>query len=305
MESKDRLNNVKEKLKSINLNNKFEELKSDFFLQMLFIMIPKPKSLELIKYNKYIQKRIRINFNDYKSYSETYSTIEIEIIIPMKNKNDKFINIKKEDRKYYHIFFNSIKKEEIKRMNLNINNKFYKINIIIDHQVDTLSGIFRFIDCVESINFKRFSRNNITNMSYMFDGCSSLKELNLSHFNTDNVTDMNCMFSECSSLTELNFDNFNTKNVTNMSYMFYQCFKLEKLNLSNFDTKNVKDMGGAFSCCPTLKKIKLSNFKTQNVINMSYMFYSCKELTKLDLSNFITNNLILYFFFLKVIIKYL
>ena len=44
MESKDRLNNVKEKLKSINLNNKFEELKSDFFLQMLFIMIPKPKS---------------------------------------------------------------------------------------------------------------------------------------------------------------------------------------------------------------------------------------------------------------------
>ena len=124
MESKDRLNNVKEKLKSINLNNKFEELKSDFFLQMLFIMIPKPKSLELIKYNKYIQKRIRINFNDYKSYSETYSTIEIEIIIPMKNKNDKFINIKKEDRKYYHIFFNSIKKEEIKKMNLNINNKF-------------------------------------------------------------------------------------------------------------------------------------------------------------------------------------
>ena len=277
MESKDRLNNVKEKLKSINLNNKFEELKSDFFLQMLFIMIPKPKSLELIKYNKYIQKRIRINFNDYKSYSETYSTIEIEIIIPMKNKNDKFINIKKEDRKYYHIFFNSIKKEEIKKMNLNINNKFYKINIIIDHQVDTLSGIFRFIDCVESINFKRFSRNNITDTSYMLDGCSSLKELNLTNFNTDNVTYMHNMFYDCSSLKKLNLTNFNTNNVTNMHAMFCRCSSLKELNLSNFNTNNVTDMSNMFDGCLSLRELNLSNFNTNNLINMNNMFFQCSD----------------------------
>jgi len=285
MESKDRLNNVKEKLKSINLNNKFEELKSDFFLQMLFIMIPKPKSLELIKYNKYIQKRIRINFNDYKSYSETYSTIEIEIIIPMKNKNDKFINIKKEDRKYYHIFFNSIKKEEIKRMNLNINNKFYKINIIIDHQVDTLSGIFRFIDCVESINFKRFSRNNITNMSYMFDGCSSLKESNLSHFNTDNVTDMIKMFYDCSLLKELKLNKFNTSKVINMYAMFCRCASLKELNLSNFNTNNVTDMSYMFDGCSSLKELNLTNFNTKNVTNMLNMFFECSDELKLKIKN--------------------
>ena len=285
MESKDRLNNVKEKLKSINLNNKFEELKSDFFLQMLFMMIPKPKSLELIKYNKYIQKRIRINFNDYKSYSETYSTIEIEIIIPMKNKNDKFINIKKEDRKYYHIFFNSIKKEEIKRMNLNINNKFYKINIIIDHQVDTLSGIFRFIDCVESINFKRFSRNNITNMSYMFDGCSSLKELNLSHFNTDNVTNMIKMFYDCSLLKELKLNKFNTSKVINMYAMFCRCASLKELNLSNFNTNNVTDMSYMFDGCSSLKELNLTNFNTKNVTNMLNMFFECSDELKLKIKN--------------------
>ena len=285
MESKDRLNNVKEKLKSINLNNKFEELKSDFFLQMLFIMIPKPKSLELIKYNKYIQKRIRINFNDYKSYSETYSTIEIEIIIPMKNKNDKFINIKKEDRKYYHIFFNSIKKEEIKKMNLNINNKFYKINIIIDHQVDTLSGIFRFIDCVESINFKRFSRNNITNMSYMFDGCSSLKELNLSHFNTDNVTNMIKMFYDCSLLKELKLNKFNTSKVINMYAMFCRCASLKELNLSNFNTNNVTDMSYMFDGCSSLKELNLTNFNTKNVTNMLNMFFECSDELKLKIKN--------------------
>ena len=36
-------------------------------------------------------------------------------------------------------------------------------------------------------------------MSYMFHGCSSLKELNLNNFNTNNVTNMRFMFSGCSN----------------------------------------------------------------------------------------------------------
>ena len=43
------------------------------------------KSLETIKYNKSIQKRIGININHYKAYSEKYSSIELDII-PMKGK---------------------------------------------------------------------------------------------------------------------------------------------------------------------------------------------------------------------------
>ena len=45
-------------------------------------------------------------------------------------------------------------------------------------------------ECIESINFKKFYRNNITDMSCMFRGCSSLKDLNLKNFNTNNVTNM-------------------------------------------------------------------------------------------------------------------
>ena len=63
-----------------------------------------------------------------------------------------------------------------------------------------------------------FNTNNVTNMEYMFDGCSSLKNLNLSNFNTNNVTNMKSIFSWCSSL---NLSNFNTNNVTNMKCMFY------------------------------------------------------------------------------------
>ena len=39
------------------------------------------KSLETIRYNKSIKKRIDISINNYKAYSEKYSSIELDIII--------------------------------------------------------------------------------------------------------------------------------------------------------------------------------------------------------------------------------
>ena len=84
-----------------------------------------------------------------------------------------------------------------------------KIKIIIDYQVQSFKKLFNYCKCIESINYKKFYRNNITDMSWMFYGCSSLKELNLNNFNTNNVTNMSCMFDGCSSLKELNLNNFN------------------------------------------------------------------------------------------------
>ena len=71
------------------------------------------KTLNIVKYNKNIQKRININTNDIKEYSEKYSLIEIEIK-PINNEYGKFINFKKEEEIYYHIYFDK-SKEEIKR----------------------------------------------------------------------------------------------------------------------------------------------------------------------------------------------
>ena len=39
----------------------------------------KNKSLEIIKYNKKLQKRLNLNIKDYKEYTELYSSIEIEL----------------------------------------------------------------------------------------------------------------------------------------------------------------------------------------------------------------------------------
>ena len=59
-----------EKKESNKLESKdiFKNLKSDFFLQKLFYNLLKKKSLDIIKYNNNIKKRININIKDYKEY---------------------------------------------------------------------------------------------------------------------------------------------------------------------------------------------------------------------------------------------
>ena len=44
--------------------------------------------------------------------------------------------------------------------------KVTKIKITIDYQVKSFKKLFFKCKCVESINFKKFYRNNITDMSF-------------------------------------------------------------------------------------------------------------------------------------------
>ena len=115
----------------------------------------KKKSLEIVKYNKRIQNRINLNVKNYKEYSETYSSIEIEII-PTKDKYGKFININEDDKLYYHIYFNDNKEEIKNKYEINKKDKVKKIKIIIDYQVKSFKELFSYCICIESINFKNF-----------------------------------------------------------------------------------------------------------------------------------------------------
>jgi len=269
------LSEGKKELNKIESKNLIKNLKSRYILQKLFNNLLKKKTLDIIKYNKNIKNRININIKDYKEYSEIYSPIEIEIK-PVYNKYGKFINIKKEDKIYYHIYFNN-SKERIKRNYLNENEGVGKIKIMIDYQIKSLERLFKDCECIEYIYFKQFSRNNINNMEYMFFGCSSLKELDLSNFKTNNVINMEAMFDGCSSLKKLNLSNFNTNNVINMEAMFYHCSALKKLNLSNFITNNVTTMEYMFHRCYELKELNISNFNTNNVFSMRSMFSGCSK----------------------------
>ncbi|EMF0260758.1 BspA family leucine-rich repeat surface protein [Enterococcus hirae] len=106
--------------------------------------------------------------------------------------------------------------------------------------------------------------SNVTDMSYMFFGMSSVTGLDVSSFDTSNVTNMHSMFNFVSSLTSLDVSNFDTSNVTDMGYMFNFVSSLTSLDVSSFDTSKVTDMGNMFAGTP-LKKLTLGDtFKFVN-----------------------------------------
>ena len=139
---------------------------------------------------------------------------------------------------------------------------------------------------IEGIEY--LNTENVTNMGYMFAGCSALKSLDLTKFNTAKVTSMEYMFNKCSALKSLNLLGFNTEKVTNMNSMFRSCSALESLDLSMFNTENVTSMPNMFNGAKNLKTLNVSSFNTEKVKNMGHMFANCPNLTSLDLSSFNT-----------------
>ena len=109
----------------------------------------------------------------------------------------------------------------------------------------------------KNLIFNEFDTSKVTDMGYMFYGCSGITSLDLSNFNTSNVTNMNSMFSYCRNLTSLDLSSFDTSNVTNMDYMFWDCDNLTSLNLSGWDTSNVINNSSMFYGCGKLREIRM------------------------------------------------
>jgi len=81
--------------------------------------------------------------------------------------------------------------------------------------------------------------DNVTNMSYMFFGCSKLTSLDLSGLKTNNVKNMSWMFGSCSKLTTIYAGNgWNTEKVTFSNNMFSNCTKLVGVQGTEYDSSH-------------------------------------------------------------------
>ena len=143
----------------VQSNADFNNIKSSYILKKIFNNLNKKKILDLIKYNKKIQKRLNIDLYDFKNYHEL---IEIEII-PVKNdiSFSQFINISNEkEENYYHFYFDD-DTSEIKRNYLIEEDNVSTIKIIIDNKITSFKELFKECNCIESIYFKKNNRNDI------------------------------------------------------------------------------------------------------------------------------------------------
>ncbi len=101
----------------------------------------------------------------------------------------------------------------------------------------------------------------------------------ISHLNTSWITDMSGMFEDCTSLRNLDLHGFNTSSVMNMMLMFEECTGLTSLDLSAFNTANVTNMQGMLANCSNLRTIYVSDkWNTQNVTSSIDMFTNCTSL---------------------------
>ena len=180
--------------------DKFENIKTDYFLIKLFNNFQKKTTLNIINYIKSIQKRL--NINDYEEYLMKYSSIEIEIK-PIYNKYGKFIIFNEKNEKYFHIYFDNIK-QEIKRNYTKENEQITLIKIIIDYQINSFKELFNSCDCIESIIFKRFYRNNKTDMSYMSNVKIFLNSFTMNFQNYQNLKKIYYIKQKIGNITEIN-----------------------------------------------------------------------------------------------------
>ena len=126
------------------------------------------------------------------------SYINAEIYITEKDINkdiriiNSFENAKKE-KKWKDDKTDNIKEneEEIKRCEIKINGK--SIPFCYLHKFNKIG----------KYHIQYTFSNELTNINYMFYGCSSLTNIDLSNFNTENVTNMSNIFYGCTSLIKI------------------------------------------------------------------------------------------------------
>jgi len=169
--------------------------------------------------------------------------------------------------------------------------------------------------CYKTIKFNEtFDSSNVTDIEYMFHGCSGLTSLDVSKLNTSKVTNLRNTFCgatyklteldlsewktsnvtnlwgcfQVSRLTTLDLSNWDVSNVTDMYCMFYNSLTLTTINCENWNTSKVKDMSNMFYSCRNIN-LQVSKWDVSNVTNMSSMFYDCYATTSLDLSKWDTS----------------
>ena len=270
-------------------------IKSSFVLKIIFGFLNEFKKLNIIKYNKKLQKRLNVNKNDYS----TIITIKL-----FENRKNEFCFefFDKSDFCDEEIYlYNKNNDKEVKNRSIKPNNNIKYIEIIFRRRHNSLAKLFSGYKYIRSVDIK----NSVGNLNSMFSYCKSLEEVNFINFNFEKVYDMTYLFSCCGSLKKVSFNKDCGKNVNiktslvinsdvkfrvnkfelsyiNADYMFDECTQLNEVWLDNtYDTYNNISMNYMFNEYTSLKKVILENFNVF-AIGMFCMFKNCSSLKELN-----------------------
>ena len=144
-----------------------------------------------------------------------------------------------------------------------------------------------------TVDLRGLDTSDVTDMWWMFGGCSNLTELDVSELDTSNVHNMGNMFYDCSRLENLDVSNFDVSSCDDSSgncgmfQMFMNCSSLKSLDLRGWDTSNVRVMDQMFANCSSLKRIEIDKLDFENSHGPYKMFSGCSSLETLNAKGFI------------------
>ena len=118
-----------------NLNN----IRSICILKLIKIHLAEYKCLQLLRYNKQIQKRLNINLDTYKDYLK----IVIDIV-PIADKNYKTFFRHYIKNPFYHYYLNDRPDEVSNYTYYYHDDKVKKIRLVIDYNVNDKSLAFLY-----------------------------------------------------------------------------------------------------------------------------------------------------------------
>lgn len=148
-------------------------------------------------------------------------------------------------------------------------------------KLKSIRGMFSGCKKIEYCNLNELLTVNVTDMSYVFDGCSSLTTVEIGDSNYfSNVTTMKAMFRGCASLSSVKTSAMDTSKVTDFSSMFEGCGITD---FDGLDGTSATDMSYMFYDAPNLVEFYYTKMITNKVTDMSYMFGSnIASVTKLS-----------------------
>ena len=120
---------------------------------------------------------------------------------------------------------------------------------------------------IQSIDFSNFDDSQVTNIDYLFYGCSALEEINFENFQTKGVGNLNHVFENCKSLKSLDLTNIKLieDGIQQMTQLFYGCSSLEFINMTSFNGKNVNNAELFLRGTKSLKKLILYNAEVSDI----------------------------------------
>ena len=182
-------------------------------------------------------------------------------------------------------------------------NGFVRINapnLFRNGCVKYLQYMFHSNHELKYVNISNWNVSNVTDMSFMFNGCYELKSVgNLCKWNVSSVTTFKQMFSNCSNLTYIgDLSNWNAPKCTNAEFMFGGDKQVDKMRFTSLTLNNlfkngiVENIHSMFQRCHDLESVgNLDDWNTSNVTNMNRAFFQCRQLKSIgNLSKWDTSN---------------